>query len=242
MLRDEIWQARVDLAAAYRLANRFGLNEGIDNHFTLMVPGSRDRFLLNAFGLHWSEVTASNLLVVDAKGKVVEGEGEAETTAVCIHAPIHVSNARAACIMHTHMPYATALSMIEGGRLEPASQTALRFYDEVAYDEEYNGLAMQTDEGERLGKVLDGKRILLMANHGITVIGGSVAEAFNDLYFFERACHVQFIAMQSGKALKKVPTQIAQSTFSGIDPNRHARLHFDALKRVLDREEPDYAR
>src|ERR1700687_1482120 len=167
MLRDEILQARVDLAAAYRLAVRFGLNEGIDNHFTLMVPGSRDRFLLNAFGLHWSEVTASNLIVVDAKGNVVEGEGEAETTAVCIHAPIHVANPRAACIMHTHMPYATALSMIEGGRLEPASQNALSFYDQVAYDEDYQHLAMQTDEGARLSKILDGKRILLMANHGI---------------------------------------------------------------------------
>jgi ribulose-5-phosphate 4-epimerase/fuculose-1-phosphate aldolase len=241
MLRDEIWQARVDLAAAYRLAVRFGFNEGIDNHFTLMIPGSRDRFLLNAFGLHWSEVTASNLIVVDARGNVVEGEGEAETTAVCIHAPIHIANPRATCIMHTHMPYATALSMLEGGRLEPVSQTALRFYDDVAYDEDYNGLAMQTEEGERLGKVLDGKRILLMANHGITVVGRSVAEAFDDLYFFERACQVQFIAMQSGKAIRNVPTQVAQSTFGVMHNKRDARPHFNALKRILDREEPDYA-
>ncbi len=241
MLRDEIWQARVDLAAAYRLAVRFGFNEGIDNHFTLMVPGSRDRFLLNAFGLHWSEVTASNLIVVDARGNVVEGEGEAETTAVCIHAPIHNANPRATCIMHTHMPYATALSMLEGGRLEPVSQTALRFYDDVAYDEDYNGLAMQTEEGERLGKVLDGKRILLMANHGITVVGRNVAEAFDDLYFFERACQVQFIAMQSGKAIRNVPAQVAQSTFGVMHNKRDARPHFNALKRILDREEPDYA-
>ena len=241
MPRKEICQARVDLAAAYRLANRFGFNEGIDNHFTLMLPGSQDRFLLNAFGLHWSEVTASNLLVVDAKGNVVEGMGEAETTAVCIHAPIHVSNPHAACIMHTHMPYATALSMIEGGRLEPASQNALRFYNQVAYDEDYNGLAMQVDEGRRLSKVLNGKRILLMANHGITVVGRSVADAFDDLYFFERACLVQFIAMQSGKAIKKLPTQVAQSTFHGVDNAKDASLHFDALKRILDREEPNYA-
>jgi ribulose-5-phosphate 4-epimerase/fuculose-1-phosphate aldolase len=238
---DEVWQARVDLAAAYRLAVRFGFSEGIDNHFTMMVPGCKDRFLLNAFGLHWSEVTASNLLVVDGKGKVVEGEGEAETTAVCIHAPIHNANPNAVCIMHTHMPYATALSMLEGGRLEPVSQTSLRFYDGVAYDEDYNGLAMQLDEGERLCKVLDGRRVLLMANHGITVIGRSVAEAFEDLYFFERAAHVQFIAMQSGRPLKNVPTQIAQSTFRGLDNARDAMLHFNALKRILDREEPDYA-
>jgi ribulose-5-phosphate 4-epimerase/fuculose-1-phosphate aldolase len=242
MLRDEIWQARVDLAAAHRLALRFGLNEGVDNHFTLVVPGSRDRFLLNAFGLYWSEVTASNLIVVDAQGNVVEGDGEAETTAVCIHAPIHNSNPRAACIMHTHMPYATALSMLEGGRLEPASQTALRFHNDVAYDEDYNGLAMQAEEGERLGKILDGKRVLLMANHGVTVIGRSVAEAFDDLYFFERACHFQFIAMQSGRPIRNVPTQIAQSTFGVMHGKRDASRHFNALKRLLDREEPDYAR
>ena len=238
---DQVWQARVDLAAAYRLAVRFGFHEGIDNHLTLTVPGHSDRFLLNAFGLHWSEVTASNLLVVDSRGKVLEGEGEAETTAVCIHAPIHMTNPRAACIMHTHMPYATALAMIDGGRLEPASQTALRFYGGIAYDEDYNGLAMQMDEGERLCKVMNGKRVLLMANHGVTVIGPSVAEAFEDLYFFERACRVQFIAQQSGKPLKMVPTQIAQSAFRDSDNARDAALHFDALKRQLDRQEPDYA-
>ena len=241
MLRDAIWQARVDLAAAYRLASRFGFNEGIDNHFTLMLPGSRDRFLLNAFGLHWSEVTASNLLVVDGEGRLIEGEGEVETTAFCIHAPIHKASERAACILHTHMPYATALGMIEGGRLEWASQNALRFYDDIAYDEEYNGLAMATDEGERLARTLNGKRVLMMANHGVTVIGRSVAEAFDDLYFLERSCQVQLIAMQSGKPLKLVPTQIAQSTFREDDSAGGARKHFSALKRILDREEPDYA-
>ncbi len=241
MLRNDIRHARVDLAAAYRLANRFGLNEGIDNHFTFMLPGSRDRFLLNAFGLHWSEITASNLLVVDATGKVVEGEGEAETTAVCIHAPIHMTNERAACIMHTHMPYATALSMLEGGRLEPASQNALRYYDQVAYDDDYQGLAMQAGEGERLCAILGEKRILVMANHGITVVGRTVAEAFDDLYFFERSCLVQFIAMQSGRPIKNVPTQVAQSTFREVDFAKYAGKHFDALKRILDREEPDYA-
>jgi ribulose-5-phosphate 4-epimerase/fuculose-1-phosphate aldolase len=241
MLRDEIWQAKVDLAAAYRLANRYGFNEGIDNHFTLAVPGHPDRFLLNAFGLDWSEVTASNLLMVDGEGRLIEGDGEVEITAFCIHAPIHKANGRAACILHTHMPYATALGMVEGARLEWASQNALRFYGDIAYDEDYNGLAMATQEGERLARVLDGKRVLMMANHGVTVIGRNVAEAFHDLYFLERSCQVQLLAMQSGKPLKLVPTQIAQSTFAGSDGGESAMKHFDAMKRILDREEPDYA-
>jgi len=241
MLRDAVWQARVDLAAAFRLANRYGFNEGIDNHLTLMLPGSRDRFLLNAFGLDWSEVTASNLLVVDSEGHLIEGEGEVEITAFCIHAPIHKASDRAACIMHTHMPHATALGMVEDGRLEWASQNALRFYGDIAYDEDYQGLAMATDEGERLARVLDGKRVLMMANHGVTVIGRTVAEAFHDLYFLERSCQVQLLAMQSGKPLKQVAPQIAQSVFGRNDFGESAMKHFAAMKRLLDREEPDYA-
>jgi ribulose-5-phosphate 4-epimerase/fuculose-1-phosphate aldolase len=133
--------------------------------FHLDAAGSRDRFLLNAFGLHWSEITASNLLVFDGEGRVVEGEGEVETTAFCIHAPIHLANERAACILRTHMPYATALSMVEDGRLEPASQNALRYWNDVAYDD-YNGLALATEEGKRLAALPADKRVLLMASHG----------------------------------------------------------------------------
>lgn len=131
---DPIRAARVELAAAYRLAARFGFNEGIDNHFTLMVPGARDRFLLNAFGLHWSEVTASNLIAVDFDGHVVEGRGEAEATAYFIHSRIHRAHPRARCVLHTHMPYATALTAIQGGRLEPVGINALRFNGVIAYD------------------------------------------------------------------------------------------------------------
>jgi len=100
---------------------------------------------------------------------------------------------------------------------------------------------MQVSEGERLAKVLGKKRILLMANHGITVTGATVAEAFDDLYYFERACLVQFIAMQSGRPIKNVPTQIAQSTYRGVNFAKYSGQHFDALKRILDREEPSYA-
>jgi ribulose-5-phosphate 4-epimerase/fuculose-1-phosphate aldolase len=123
--------ARADLAAAFRLAVRMDLHEGVCNHFTLMLPDGK-RFLLNRYGLHWSEVTASNLLAIDADGRILEGEGELEKTAFYIHSRIHLHNPRAACVLHTHMPYATALTLLEDGRLEMVEQNALRFHDDIA--------------------------------------------------------------------------------------------------------------
>src|SRR5277367_6715543 len=149
--------ARVDLAACYRLADRFGLNEGIDNHLTLLVPGYTDRFYLAPFGLHWSEVRASDLLVIDFNGKVASGRGLLEDTALFIHLPVHRLAPRARCVLHTHMPYATAMCMLENPRLEMAVQSALGFYDDVAYDADYNGLAFDHSEGERLARALGDK-------------------------------------------------------------------------------------
>src|SRR3982074_3515375 len=170
--------ARVDLAAAFRLAVRMDLHEGVCNHFTLMLPDGK-RFLLNRYGLHWSEVTASNLLALDADGNVLEGEGEFEKTAFYIHSRIHLANPGAACVLHTHMPYATALTLIENGRLEMVEQNALRFHDYIAYDDTYNGLVVDHAEGDRLARVLGRKRVLFLANHGVIVVGPTVAEAFD---------------------------------------------------------------
>src|SRR3954470_1443407 len=156
--------ARVDLAAAFRLAVRLDLHEGVCNHFSLMLPG-RERFLLNRYGLHWSEVTASNLLALDGAGRVLEGEGEFEKTAFYIHSRIHLTNARAACVLHTHMPYASALTLLEDGRLEMVEQNALRFYDDIAYDDTYNGLVVDRGEGDRLAQALGTKRVMFLANH-----------------------------------------------------------------------------
>ena len=125
--------ARVDLAAAFRLAVRLDLHEGVCNHFSFMVDG--ERFLLNRYGLHWSEVTASNLIALNARGDILEGEGEVEKTAFYIHSRIHLAHPRAACVLHTHMPHATAITLLEGGRLEMAEQNALRFHDDIAYDD-----------------------------------------------------------------------------------------------------------
>jgi ribulose-5-phosphate 4-epimerase/fuculose-1-phosphate aldolase len=234
--------ARIDLAAAFRLAVRFELHEGIDNHFTLMVPGATDRFLLNAFGLHWSEVTASNLIEVDFDGRVVKGEGEAEATAYYIHSRIHHHHPRASCILHTHMPYAAALTSIAGGRLEPVAINALRYNDAIAYDDAYNGEALSTEEGDRMAGLLGDRRILFLANHGVIVVGETVGQAFDDLYFLERACLVQILAMATGRPLLRVARKFSTGSH-GTNPEalRYAEAHFAALKRILDREEPDYA-
>ena len=243
----DVAAARVDLAAAFRLAVRLDLHEGVCNHFSYMIPGQmRDgvRFLLNRYGLHWSEVSASNLLMLDAEGRVLQGGGEFEKTAFYIHSRIHLANPAAACVLHTHMPYATALTLIENGRLEMVEQNALRFHDDIAYDETYNGLVVDDAEGDRLARALGRKRVMFLANHGVIVIGPSIAEAFDLLYYLERACRLQVLAKSMGGKLRPERPEVVRETYRLLlaDAPKYAGAHFSALKRILDREEPDYSR
>jgi ribulose-5-phosphate 4-epimerase/fuculose-1-phosphate aldolase len=233
---------RVDLAAAFRLAVRLDLHEGVCNHFSAMLPDGK-RFLLNRYGLHWSEVSASNLLALDGAGNVLEGEGEIEKTAFYIHSRIHLGNPRATCVLHTHMPYATALTLLENGRLEMVEQNALRFHDDIAYDDEYNGLVVDNAEGDRLARVLGAKRVVFLANHGVIVVGPTVAEAFDALYYLERACRLQVLARSMGGKLRAVRPEVVRETYRLIlnDTPKYAGAHFEALKRMLDREEPTYS-
>jgi ribulose-5-phosphate 4-epimerase/fuculose-1-phosphate aldolase len=235
--------ARVDLAAAFRLAVRLDLHEGVCNHFSVML-GDGKRFLLNRYSLHWSEVTAGNLLTLDAGGRVLSGEGEYEKTAFYIHSRLHLANPHAACVLHTHMPYATALTLLEGGRLEMVEQNALRFHDDIAYDDVYNGLVVDTAEGDRLARALGSKRVLFLANHGVVVVGPSVAEAFDAMYYLERACRLQVLARMMGGRLRPVRPDVVRGAFEMMraDAPKYAAAHFTALKRILDREEPGYSR
>jgi len=238
--------ARVDLAAAFRLAVRMDLHEGVCNHFSLMQGDEKRgfRFLLNRYGLHWSEVSASNLLMLDADGRVLQGEGEFEKTAFYIHSRIHLANPAAACVLHTHMPYATALTLLENGRLEMAEQNALRFHDDIAYDDTYNGLVVDNAEGDRLARVLGDKRVMFLASHGVIVVGPSIAEAFDLMYYLERACRLQVLAKSMGGKLRAVRPEVVRETcrLMRADAPKYAGAHFNALKRILDREEPDYSR
>ncbi len=237
-----IRQAKVDLAAALRLAARFGFNEGVCNHFSYALPGTTDRYLLNPHGLHWSQVRARDILLIDGEGRSLDGGGAAELTAFTIHGRVHARHPQARCVLHTHMPYATALTCLEEGRLEPVHQNSLRFYGDVAYDATYNGLAEDPAEGERIAEALGDKRVLFMGNHGVLVVGDSIARAFDDLYYLEQACRVQVLAMSTGRPLKRVSDNVAASTKAEFGAGgAYPEPHFNALKRLLDHEDPSYA-
>lgn len=243
MLRnDPVGQLRIDLAAALRSAARLGLHEGVCNHFSVAVPGQEDRFLINPQGLHWSEVTAGDIVLSDGAGNVIDGRHKVEATAFFIHARLHRGNPRARCVLHTHMPYATALTSLEDGRLEMASQNALRFHGRLAYDPDYNGLALDEAEGDRMCGRMGGADILFLANHGIIVIGPSLALAFDDLYYLERAAMVQVLAQSTGQRLRMVAPEVVARTAAQIAADTtQAELHFAALKRQLDRDSPGWS-
>ena len=238
-------QGRIDLAAAFRWTARLNMHEGIANHFTWAVNEDRTEFLVNPWGAHFSEVKASDLLKVGTEGSVLSGKGIVERSAVCIHAPMHKNLSHARCVLHCHPKYVNTLMAI-GGRLEPIHQNAARFYGRIAYDDDFNGLAFDDKEGERLCGVLAGKTILMMRNHGVTVLGKTIAEAFDHLYYVEKACETQVFAMWTGSDLKAMKSEIAELTAAqwadhgkfGVDLETD---HFAALKRILDREEPDYS-
>jgi len=242
------WQARLDLAAAHRLAVIQGFSEGIFNHMTLALPGKPDRFLLIPFGLHWSEVTASSFMEVSYDGKVLSGQGDIERTAFCIHAPIHRLHPAATAVFHTHMPYSSALTRLSNPRIEAIGQTEILMMKHIAYDDDYH-VVHDTGEGERLARILGDKSVLFMANHGVLVVGETVAEAYDRLYHLERASQVQLYAMWTQQKLRHVNPAVVERMFSEKShiygnprPGRKAcELHFDALKRMLERKEvPDY--
>jgi len=240
-------QARTDLAAAHRIAVMHGFNEGIFNHLTFTVPGRSDRYYQIPFGMHWSEVTASSFMEVGiADGELKSGAGDVERSCYCIHAPIHKALPQAKAVFHTHMPFASALTRLEDPRIKEIGQTEVGLSGKIAYDDEYTGPAIDPAEGARLARVIADKSILFMANHGITTVGETVAEAYDSLYYVERVAQVQIYAMWTGQPLKKLPQPVVEKTWREIgggtryDPPP-AQRHFDALKRLLDRKEPDYA-
>jgi ribulose-5-phosphate 4-epimerase/fuculose-1-phosphate aldolase len=244
-IADAIAEAKVHLAAALRLAVFHDLEEGIDNHFTVTVPGREGQYLILPFGLHWSEARASDLMVFDEAGRTLEGKGVVELSARCIHAPIHrITGARV--VLHTHQTWAVALNMLEDNRLLPATQTAAFYMGLVAYDDDYNGTADTLEEGERLAELLGGdKAVIFMKNHGILVTGSTVAQAYRRLYKLERICRTQVLALGTGKPLNILSDAIVAKVITPAEEETHSpeerdRLYFEAMMRVLDRVNPGY--
>jgi len=242
---DQNTQTRIDLAAAHRLSVLHELDEGIDNHYTVTVPGHDDRYFILPFGLHWSEARAKDLIVFDEFGATLEGEGVVELSAQCIHAPIHrMTGARV--VMHTHQTWALALNMLKNNRLAPASQSAAYFCGRTAYDDTYAGTADFTSEGERLAALMGDKHVMFMKNHGILVVGNTVAQAYRRIYMLERVCRAQVLAMSTGEELQLLSDKIVAQVQAPPANDRHERgereqLFFAAMKRILDRQMPGYA-
>jgi ribulose-5-phosphate 4-epimerase/fuculose-1-phosphate aldolase len=241
------WAARVELAAAHRIAVMHGLAEGIMNHLTLAVPGKTDRYLQMPFGLHWSEVTASCFMEVAYEdGRILKGEGRVQRSCYAIHAPLHRDLPQGACVMHTHMPFASALTRLKDPRIKPTGQTEIGVLRNVAYDDSFTGPVRDPVEGARLARVMGDKGILFMANHGVLTVGRTVAEAYDRLYYLERAAQVQLYAMWTHQELKEVEEEAVIHTArvysdSVINDSKNTwDLHFEALKRMVDRIDPDY--
>jgi ribulose-5-phosphate 4-epimerase/fuculose-1-phosphate aldolase len=233
---------RRQLAAALRLGAKFELSEGVCNHFSVRIPGELERYLINPRGVHWTEITASSLLLVDGEGRVLEGDGAVEDTALHIHVEGHRAKPDAICILHTHMPYATALTCLDKGRLLYVHQNHLRYWGRVSYDDDYQGLALDSNEGQRIGNAFEAGDIVFMKHHGVVVCGPTVAEAFHDLYYLERACYVQVLAMSTGRPLQEIDPAVAAhggEQFAKLAAFE-ADYHFAALERILARELPDY--
>lgn len=239
----EILEMRADLAAVLRMCARLGFHEGIDNHFSALLPGRDDLFLVNPYGLSFEEVTASSLLICDFDGNVLAGDGAPEASAFYIHARIHKAIPRARAAFHTHMPNATALSMLDQPPFDWSVQSSLKFYGRTAFDQNYNGLALDETEGDRIASTIGDADIIFMQNHGVMTVGPTIAQAWDDLYFLERAAEVQVKALSTGRKIKPVDPAIAQKVFEEENAALPvtSKKHLESVHRVLRKVDPDYA-
>jgi ribulose-5-phosphate 4-epimerase/fuculose-1-phosphate aldolase len=229
-------ELRRDLAGALRLAAKAEMNEGICNHFSVVVPGKAERYLINPYGIHWAEMTSSDLLMIDGDGIILEGTGEVEASARNIHIAGHRANPRHQALFHVHMPFATALTMVEGGQLAMAHQTAARFHGRIAY-QGFGGVALTAAEGERLAQAQKDNchaDVIFLDHHGVTVGAPSCAVAFDELYYLERPCRQQVLALSTGLPLKLIPDALVEQTAREWRQVLvyQAEKHFAALLRM----------
>ncbi|GAA0773944.1 hypothetical protein E1180_00645 [Roseibium denhamense] len=233
---------RADLAAAFRIAVELGWHESVGNHFSAAVSADGTQFLMNSKWRHFSEVTASNLLLLDANDDtVMEGPDAPDASAWCIHGTVHRLNPYARVLFHCHSPNAVTLATLADPALLPIDLNTARFFGKVALDLGFGGMADDAEEGRRIAETLGSKPVLIMGNHGVSVAGKTVAEAFEHLYYFEKAAGTLLKAYATGKPLAVMSDNLAAKTAAEWEPySGMGEAHFAYWKRRLDRTQPDY--
>jgi len=239
---DEEWALRVDLAAAFRLAVYFDWHESIANHFSAAVSADGKQFLLNPKWKHFSTIKASDLLLVDANDKtVMESENAPEISAWCIHGAVHASVPQARVLLHCHPAYATALSTLKDPTMKPIDQNTARFYNRIAVDLNFGGIADDEGEGRRIAQAFGNSSIMMMGNHGVSCAAETVAEAFEHLYYLERASKTLMLAYATGQPLSIIDDDIAEKTAQSWEAEgASAFAHFEELKCILDKTDSSF--
>ena len=238
------YEERVDLAAAFRWTARLNMHEAVANHFSFAVNDGGTQLLMNPNLMHFSRIRASDLLLIDANDPETMSRPDApDPTAWGLHGAVHRNCAHARCVMHVHSIHATVLAALADSRLPPVDQNAAAFFNRIVVDEHYGGLAFE-EEGERCSTLLaDPKtKVMVMGNHGVLVIGGSVAETFDRLYYFERACETYIKALWTGQPLRVLSDKVAETVARQMDeyPVDNASRHLEELKAILDEEGSNY--
>ena len=238
------WRERCDLAAAFRWTARLNLHEAVANHFSLALDDAGRRFLINPNARHFALIRASELLEIDADDPDTMNRPDApDPTAWGLHGGVHRACPHARCVLHVHSIHATVLASLADSRLPPIDQNSAMFFNRHAVDEHYGGMAFE-EEGARCATLLSDPKVktLVMGNHGVLVIGATVAEAFNRLYYFERAAETYIRALQTGRPLRVLPDAVAEKTArEWEDYPTGADRHLAELRAILDAEGSDYA-
>jgi len=237
-------EERVDLAAAFRWTARLNMHEAVANHFSLAVDEAGKRLLINPNQMHFSRIRASDLLLIDADDPETMRRPDApDPTAWGLHGAIHRNCPHARCVMHVHSVHATVLASLADSRLPPVDQNSAMFFNRVVVDEHYGGLAFE-EEGERCSKLLADPRVkvMVMGNHGVLVIGDTVGDTFDRLYYFERACETYIKALWTGRPLRVLSDAVAETVARQMDdyPVDNAARHLGELKAILDEEGSNY--
>lgn len=238
------WQERCDMAAAFRWTARLNMHEAVANHFSLAINPEGTRFLINPNGRHFSRITASSLIEIDANDPATMARPDApDPTAWGLHGSIHRALPHARCVMHVHSIHATVLASLADSRLPAIDQNSAMFHNRLVVDDHYGGMAFE-EEGVRCATLLADPKttVMVMGNHGVLVVGQTVAEAFNRLYYFERAAETYIRALQTGRPLRVLPDDIAEKTAQEWEAYPgFAEVHLRELRAILDTEAGDYA-